>query len=242
MPPKKKQSRPEPQHIAAFEGQRSRPGPSRPPRPARAEPDQGHQGREVQSQPAAGDPGEFFERLSEKVAHKAQKAAATAGSSATREITQKLTTKLDEAIADAMRAADTVGTMVRREVQAAIDDTLRNAVMDAMRIREQHLAQLALIDRAVTVAQDLAAVRLRLDAELKRSGLIRVIEADPELFDLVNPEEYPDSQTFEVITPAYVEGSTGRAVQRGEMRRRSAMTWLGPSDAITVGGEGREQL
>ncbi|WP_405731166.1 hypothetical protein OG607_32860 [Streptomyces sp. NBC_01537] len=169
---------------------------------------------------ALADPEVFFERISEKLALRVDKAASKAGLKASQELSLKLREELDDAIREAMSTADKVGTLVRQAVQAAVDDALRTAVLEATRVREQQLSQLALIDRTAAAAQDLAAVRLRIDAELKRSGLERVLTLDNLApFDVVNPGEHSDSSAFELLVPAYVETSSGRVVQRGEVRQ-----------------------
>ncbi|MFF3947151.1 hypothetical protein ACFYYN_20310 [Streptomyces sp. NPDC001902] len=180
---------------------------------------------------ALANPERFFEKVSEKLATRVDKAASKAGLRASQELSQKLREELDDAIRGVMSTAEKVGTLVRQAVQAAVDDALRTAVLEATRVREQQLSQLALIDRTACSTQDLAAVRLRIEAELKRSGLERVTSLDNlAAFDVVNPGEHNGSKAFEVVAPAYIETSSGRVVQRGEVRQLPAGHFDGAED------------
>ncbi|MBT2482472.1 hypothetical protein [Streptomyces sp. ISL-94] len=168
---------------------------------------------------ALADPGVLFEKLTMKLASQVDKAASKAGLKASQELSRKLTEELDDAIRVAMSTADKVGTLVRQAVQAAVDDTLRTAVLDATRVRDQQLAQLALIDRTAWGTDDIEAVRLRVDAEMKRAGLTRLATpADLTPFDIMDLEEHNDAASYEVVSPAYIETATGRVVQRGTAR------------------------
>ncbi|MFC9123244.1 hypothetical protein ACFTXO_26175 [Streptomyces sp. NPDC057067] len=161
----------------------------------------------------------MFRILSDKIATKVDKAAMKAGASAAQEVSRQLTAELDAAIAGAQSTAGKMGALVQQAVQAAVDESLRTAVLNATRVHEEHLAQLALIDRTAQTARDLSALQLRIDAEMRRSGLTRVTTPDPDAFNLSNPAEHEGSGSYEVLAPAYVDGRTGRIVQRGEMRR-----------------------
>ncbi|GAA1425444.1 hypothetical protein GCM10009601_32390 [Streptomyces thermospinosisporus] len=165
------------------------------------------------------DPEVMFRILSEKIATKVDRAAMKAGTSVAQEVGRKLTAELDAAIAGAQSTAGKLGTLVQQAVQTAVDEALRTAVMNATRIHEEHLAQLALIDRTAQTAQDLDAVRLRIEQEMRRSGLTRITDPDPASFNLVNPAEHEGSTAYEVLAPAYADSASGRIVQRGEMRR-----------------------
>ncbi|MER6196440.1 hypothetical protein ABT234_03515 [Streptomyces sp. NPDC001586] len=172
---------------------------------------------------ALADPSVLFEKLTVKLASQVDKAASKAGLKASQELSRKLTEELDDAIRVAMSTADKVGTLVRQAVQAAVDDTLRTAVLDATRVRDEQLAQLALIDRTVWGTADIAAVRLRVEAEMKRAGLTRLTTpANLPAFDVVDPEGHNDAASYEVLSPAYVETTTGRVVQRGAVRQLPA--------------------
>ncbi|MFF8650527.1 hypothetical protein ACF06D_20140 [Streptomyces griseoluteus] len=165
-------------------------------------------------------PDVLFAKLSEKLAAKVDKAASKAGQKAAQELSLRLRTQLDDSIREAMSTAEKMGSVVRQAVQAAVDDALRTAALDETRARERQLAQLALIDRTAHTTQDLEAVRLRVEAEMSRSGLKRVTDpGDLEMFDLDNPGEHTGSDGFEVISPAYVDTATGRIVQRGIVQR-----------------------
>ncbi|MCQ9131580.1 hypothetical protein [Streptomyces hilarionis] len=180
------------------------------------------------------DPEVMFRILSDKIAAKVDRAAMKAGASAAQEVGRRLTAELDAAIAGAQSTAGKMGSLVQQAVQSAVDEALRTAVLNATRVREEHLAQLALIDRTAQTAQDITAVRLRVEEEMRRSGITRVTEADPESFNLVNPGEHADSRAYEVLAPAYTDSRTGRVVQRGEMRRVPSH-----ADPVTEGGEDR---
>ncbi|MGW5099862.1 hypothetical protein [Streptomyces sp. NPDC004100] len=168
------------------------------------------------------DPEVMFRILSEKIATKVDRAAMKAGASAAQEVGRRLTAELDAAIAGAQSTAGKMGTLVQQAVQAAVDEALRTAVLNATRVHEEHLAQLALIDRTAQTAKSVGAVRLRVEEEMRRSGLTRRTEPDPDCFNLVNPAEHPGSTRYEVLAPAYTDSRTGRVIQRGEMRRLPA--------------------
>ncbi|MGW2529205.1 hypothetical protein ACWC10_19435 [Streptomyces sp. NPDC001595] len=165
------------------------------------------------------DPEVMFRILSDKIAAKVDRAAMKAGASAAQEVGRRLTAELDAAIAGAQSTAGKMGALVQQAVQAAVDEALRTAVLNATRVHEEHLAQLALIDRTAQTAADISAVRLRVEQEMRRSGLTRITGPDPDAFNLTNPTEHVGSSTFEVLAPAYADSRTGRIIQRGEMRR-----------------------
>ncbi|MGW2641540.1 hypothetical protein [Streptomyces sp. NPDC001348] len=173
------------------------------------------------------DPEVMFRLLSEKIATKVDRAAMKAGASAAQEVSRRLTAELDAAIAGAQATAGKMGTLVQQAVQAAVDEALRTAVLNATRVHEEHLAQLALIDRTAQTARHISAVRLRVEEEMRRSGLTRVTEPDPDCFNLVNPTEHAGSVSYEVLAPAYTDSRSGRVIQRGEMRRVPADTVAG---------------
>ncbi|MFJ3304100.1 hypothetical protein ACIPSA_13410 [Streptomyces sp. NPDC086549] len=179
------------------------------------------------------DPEVMFRVLSDKIAAKVDRAAMKAGASAAQEVGRRLTAELDAAIAGAQSTAGKMGTLVQQAVQAAVDEALRTAVLNATRVHEEHLAQLALIDRTAQTAGHISAVRLRVEEEMRRSGLTRVTEPDPDCFNLVNPAEHAGSTRYEVLAPAYTDTRSGRVIQRGEMRRV-------PVDTVT-GSEGGER-
>ncbi|WP_143662093.1 hypothetical protein [Streptomyces glaucescens] len=165
------------------------------------------------------DPEVMFRILSDKIAAKVDRAAMKAGASAAQEVGRRLTAELDAAIAGAQSTAGKMGTLVQQAVQAAVDEALRTAVLNATRVHEEHLAQLALIDRTAQTADDISAVRLRVEQEMRRSGLTRITTPDPDAFNLTNPAEHVGSTAFEVLAPAYADSRSGRIIQRGEMRR-----------------------
>ncbi|MDH6227844.1 hypothetical protein [Streptomyces sp. MJP52] len=178
-----------------------------------------HPVREGSLADLSADPEAMFRILSEKIAPKVAKAARSAGTHVTQTVSHELRSGLDDAIAEAMSAAAKMGSLVEQAVQSAVDEALRTAVLNATRVRAEHLAQLALIDRTARTTLDVSAIRLRLDAEMRRSSLTRVTVPDPDLFNLVNPAEHAGSTAYEVLAPAYVDDRTGTIVQRGEMRR-----------------------
>ncbi|MFK0157362.1 hypothetical protein ACIQVK_35535 [Streptomyces sp. NPDC090493] len=177
------------------------------------------------------DPEVMLRLVSEKIAAKVDRAAMKAGASVAQELSRRLTAELDAAIAGVQSTAGRMGTLVQQAVQAAVDEALRTAVLNATRVHEEHLAQLALIDCTVQTAGDIAAVKLRVEQEMRRSGLIRITAPDPDAFNLTNPSEHTGSTIFEVLAPAYADGRTGRIIQRGEMRRL-------PSESVAPDDEG----
>ncbi|GHK02342.1 hypothetical protein SY2F82_41390 [Streptomyces sp. Y2F8-2] len=180
------------------------------------------------------DPEVMFRILSEKIAAKVDRAAMKAGASAAQEVGRRLTAELDAAIAGAQSTAGKMGSLVQQAVQAAVDEALRTAVLNATRVHEEHLAQLALIDRTAHTAENIGAVRMRIEEEMRRSGLTRVTAPDPESFNLVNPTEHAGSTAYEVLAPAYADSRSGRIIQRGEMRRM-------PSAAVPVAQSGEDR-
>lgn len=216
-------------HIPEFEGVRSKPrrggGAYRNPAEGKGERpprDDSRASARTDVEPLVdprSDPEVMFRILSEKIAAKVDRAAMKAGASAAQEVSRRLTAELDAAIAGAQSAAGKMGTLVQQAVQSAVDEALRTAVLNATRVHEEHLAQLALIDRTAQTASDLDAVRLRVEQEMRRSGLTRITAADPTSFNLVNPTEHEGSTTYEVLAPAYADSGSGRIIQRGEMRR-----------------------
>ncbi|MGW4765264.1 hypothetical protein ACWEPD_26735 [Streptomyces pseudogriseolus] len=247
MPSEKKpnKSAAQQRRIPEFEGVRSKPLRGGGARRARAE---GKTERPPREKPAVSahtdveplvdprsDPEVMFRILSEKIAAKVDRAAMKAGASAAQEVSRRLTAELDAAIAGAQSAAGRMGTLVQQAVQSAVDEALRTAVLNATRVHEEHLAQLALIDRTAQTASDLDAVRLRVEQEMRRSGLTRITAADPKSFNLVNPTEHEGSTTYEVLAPAYAESGSGRIIQRGEMRR------LAPDQEAPAAEEGKSR-
>ncbi|WP_225077828.1 hypothetical protein [Streptomyces sp. CoT10] len=180
------------------------------------------------------DPEVMFRVLSDKIAAKVDRAAMKAGASAAQEVGRRLTAELDAAIAGAQSTAGKMGSLVQQAVQAAVDEALRTAVLNATRVHEEHLAQLALIDRTAQTAEHISAVRLRVEEEMRRSGLVRVTNPDPDLFNLVNPTEHMGSTGYEVLAPAYTDSRTGRVIQRGEMKRV-------PAEAVPGSDRGEER-
>lgn len=174
-----------------------------------------------QSDPLS-DPEALFKKLSIQLAPKVEKSAVKAGNTAAKKISDSLTEELNEAISQAMSAAGKVGALVRENVHGAVDDALRTAVLQASQVREQQLAQLAVIDRTARQARNLDTVRLRIDAELTRAGLQRVTNcADLSLFDREDGTDQRGSAAitaYEVSQPAYVDKVNGRVVQRGRVR------------------------
>lgn len=108
-----------------------------------------------------------------------------------------------------------------RAVGRQITEALRAGVVDGMRMRERHLAQLAVIDRAAAQASHLASLRTRISTEIEHAGLRRVsgltdlspfdLAADPGIAS--SPEGAPED--YELVVPAYVEIGSGRVVERG---------------------------
>ncbi|MEV4678094.1 MULTISPECIES: hypothetical protein [Actinomadura] len=115
-------------------------------------------------------------------------------------------------------------TETARAVQAVgrqITEAVRAGIVEGMRVRERHLAQLAVIDRAAAQANSLSSLQARISAEMEHAGLRRVSDlADLSPFNLaVAPGSSPASadspEDYELVTPAYVEADSGRVVERG---------------------------
>lgn len=112
-----------------------------------------------------------------------------------------------------------------RGVQRQIAEAVRSAVIEGMRIRERHLAQLVVIDRAAAQTDALVRLQERIGTEIARAGLRRVVDlTDLSLFNLADsvglpPEEDADRGALELVTPAYVDADTGQVVERGWVRR-----------------------
>lgn len=120
-----------------------------------------------------------------------------------------------------------------RAVGRQITEALRAGVVDGMRVRERHLAQLAVIDRAAAQASDLSRLRARISAEIEHAGLRRVSDlADLSPFNLAAaPGTVPSSaggpDDYELVTPAYVEIGSGRVVEHG---------WIKVAEALPMPG------
>ncbi|MFG2091784.1 hypothetical protein [Spirillospora sp. NPDC048824] len=138
--------------------------------------------------------------------------------------------KLDERLAALAEAtvpsagdlkADTETARAVHAFGRQITEALRAGIVDGMRVRERHLAQLAVIDRAAAQANSLSSLQARISAEMEHAGLRRVSDlADLSPFNLAtapgaslpsadSPEDY------ELVTPAYIEADSGRVVERG---------------------------
>lgn len=119
---------------------------------------------------------------------------------------------------DTARAARSMGKQIA--------DSVRAGVVEGMRVRERHLAQLAVIDRAAAHASSLRELRDRIETELKLAGLQRVIEpGDLSAFNLArsNEETAADApptagDAYEVLSPAYLDTETNRTIESGWLR------------------------
>ncbi len=127
---------------------------------------------------------------------------------------------------------DPVGAIraeLMRRVLPQISDSVRSGVMEGMRTRQMHLAQLAAIHRQTFESQSLRVVLSRIDHELSRAGL-RIIEKadDHSQFNVV--EDPPGAMSYgpvvyEVAAPAYVDGESGKLVERGWLRAVPKNPW-----------------
>lgn len=138
--------------------------------------------------------------------------------------------KIDERLAALTEAAvlntsdPEADTETARAVQAVgrqITEAVRAGIVEGMRVRERHLAQLAVIDRAAAQANSLSSLQARISAEMEHAGLRRISDlADLSPFNLAvapgSSPAPPDSpEAYELVTPAYVEADSGRIVERG---------------------------
>jgi hypothetical protein len=148
------------------------------------------------------------------------------------------------ALTEAASAEGADTSEIDRAIRAAgrqIADAVRAGVVDGMRVRDQHLAQLVVIDRATVHANTLKALRYRIEKELSLAGLRRVSDlSDLSPFNLAASEDRPTGppaadQRYELVSPAYVDTQTGRTVERGWIRpaTTTATTQQAPSPAGT---------
>ncbi|MGK5497919.1 hypothetical protein [Streptomyces sp. URMC 125] len=120
---------------------------------------------------------------------------------------------------------------LERVVMPQLSEALRAAVVEGIRTRQFHLAQLAVIDRAAAQASSLNNLRERINRELEKAGLSRVAEpSDLMLFNLVEEpgpsavQSGSSKPAYEIITPAYIDQSSGQVVERGWLRRSEEPT------------------
>ncbi|MFJ7946813.1 hypothetical protein ACIQ6K_24630 [Streptomyces sp. NPDC096354] len=115
-----------------------------------------------------------------------------------------------------------------------IADAVRAGVVEGMRVRDRHLAQLAVIDRAAAQAESLKSLRGRISSELELVGLRRISDlSDLSAFNLVEPTgsqvaAHREGEAYELVSPAYTDAQTGRTVERGWIRRSSREQSEGP--------------
>ncbi|WP_154675480.1 hypothetical protein [Parafrankia elaeagni] len=150
--------------------------------------------------------------------------------------------RLDEGLrvlTDAALEAGADREDLARLVQTAsrqIADAVRSGVIDGMRVRDRHLAQMVVIDRAAAHAENLTRLQTRIEHELERAGLRRVSDpADIAPFNLVETATGSSAvsksgQEYEIISPAYVDTETGKTVERGWIRQV-------PEEAAPPGGK-----
>ncbi|MFF9602384.1 hypothetical protein ACF1GY_08890 [Streptomyces sp. NPDC014684] len=109
-----------------------------------------------------------------------------------------------------------------RTIARQISEALRAAVIEGMRVRERHLAQLVVIDRAAAQSDNIARLQERIGTEIERGGLRRIAEtSDLSLFNLAGSAEQAENEidgAYELVTPAYIDTDTGRVVERGWLR------------------------
>ncbi|MER5352069.1 hypothetical protein ABT093_17285 [Kitasatospora sp. NPDC002551] len=125
--------------------------------------------------------------------------------------------------AEGTDVAAAIRTELARRLVPQFTEAVRGAVMDGMRARQMHLAQLAAIDRTARQTSKLPALRARIDHEITKAGLVRVVEPDDlTLFSLVNPDhDLPggsEAAVFSVTSPAYTDRESGRLVEAGWLR------------------------
>ncbi|WP_143665999.1 hypothetical protein [Streptomyces sp. CS159] len=111
-----------------------------------------------------------------------------------------------------------------RTVGRQIGEALRAGVVEGMRVRERHLAQLVLIDRAAAQAKVLLRLQERIGAEIEKAGLRRVVDLDDlSLFNsadgMTRTAGRASADALELVTPAYVDADSGRVIERGWVRQ-----------------------
>ncbi|MGW2795964.1 hypothetical protein [Streptomyces sp. NPDC001269] len=117
-----------------------------------------------------------------------------------------------------------------RQIAAAV----RAGVVEGMMVRDRHLAQLAVIDRAAVQAENLENLQGRIGSELELVGLRRISDlSDLSAFNLVEAagsqsEAPPEGCAYELVSPAYMDSQTGRTVERGWIRRSCQEETEGP--------------
>lgn len=130
---------------------------------------------------------------------------------------------LEEALAGIGDPASTAETA--RTAGRQIADAVRAGVVEGMRVRDRHLAQLAVIDRAAAQAENLKNLQGRIGSELELVGLRRISDlSDLSAFNLVEATgsqvaALPEGDAYELVSPAYMDAHTGRTVERGWIRR-----------------------
>ncbi|MFJ3715156.1 hypothetical protein [Streptomyces sp. NPDC090057] len=130
---------------------------------------------------------------------------------------EKLVSEQNQQEIDGQSAAQGLRTVARQ-----ISEALRAAVIEGMRVRERHLAQLVVIDRAAAQSDNITRLQERIGTEIERGGLRRVAEtSDLSLFNLAGSAEQAENEidsAYELVTPAYIDIDTGRVVERGWLR------------------------
>jgi len=104
-------------------------------------------------------------------------------------------------------------------VAADAYEGLRKQVVSAVSERHGHLSQLVEIDHALRHGADPIVLRSFVDAWFEQANLLRISDpAGPDAdlaFELIEDGDGP----LEVVEPAYADGTTGRLVRRGRVRR-----------------------
>ncbi|MFE7558647.1 hypothetical protein [Kitasatospora sp. NPDC057500] len=125
--------------------------------------------------------------------------------------------------AEGSDVAAAIRAELTRRLVPQFTEAVRSAVVEGMRTRQMHLAQLAVIDRVAYQAPTLTSLQKRIDHEITKVGLIRVIDpGDLSLFSLANPgqrrPENSETPAFSVVSPAYTDRESGRLVEAGWLR------------------------
>ncbi|MFF9213239.1 MULTISPECIES: hypothetical protein [unclassified Streptomyces] len=125
-----------------------------------------------------------------------------------------------------------------RTVGRQLADAVRAGVVEGMRSRDRHLAQLAVIDRAAAQASALTELQERIDRELALAGLRRISDlSDLTAFNLADESgtpdgSPPDSDSYELVSPAYIDAETGRMIERGWIRSLPATPAPAPAGKL----------
>jgi hypothetical protein len=127
------------------------------------------------------------------------------------------------------RRLDTMQTIliVREPTSVSAGDAydgLRKQVVSAVSERIAHLSQLVQIDAALAQGPGDPALSGLVDGWLEQAALRRVSDTSAADFDILFELVEDLGGDVEVLTPAYVDETTGRVIRQGRARRTGAAT------------------